>query len=640
MILARLIALFVLSTITAAPLFAQETAPPPEPMQAGTPSADDEADEDAELAQLLTIIDEETKVATKTLMNSDYVPGIVNVFAGDELEALGAVTVWDALALIPGVQPILDGSTRSSVIVRGTDFPFNAGNIKILIDSVAVTQERAGINPVALHFPIEQVERIEFIRGPGSVVYGDFAFMGLINIITRKNDSRISVRGGSDDSLAVTGRGSWRAPGDRFGISAGVSRLSTDDGFAPVGRSIANDETWGVFNARAGRFAVSGSYVDQGLTEETTPLPAGVLRLNSSEESWAVEGRYEWQLTSALRGTARVAHQENDLAAEIQAFEGAVTRYGVDAQWERRGHSVFAAVEFQQGSIDQARLTPPNPPNRPPNPPTVVSGVGRQTLSFTLQDRWDVTPKFSVTAGLRYDDHSDVESRLTPRLAGVWRLSDRHVLKAQYAEGFRPPTFFELYAGNQRNEALDFETNATTELNYIYRRAEMVVRGTLFHAEIEDMIFPAGPRFGNERSAMSRGVELEWSQQFTPRFKVMANAARFTTEDERDSVSGDSANTPDLLGSLAFLVRPAQRIVIGTHWQHVGERAQGALPAYDMVNVTATRHDLFFDQLDLRGGVRNVLGDSPAFIRTLPTGLDFTEYSDDRTYWLEVSWRR
>src|SRR5689334_11934668 len=62
------------------------------------------AADDAELKSLLSVLAEETAIATQTKLNADFVPGIVTVLQGDEMEALGARTVGEAIALVPGLQ--------------------------------------------------------------------------------------------------------------------------------------------------------------------------------------------------------------------------------------------------------------------------------------------------------------------------------------------------------------------------------------------------------------------------------------------------------------------------------------------------------------------------------------------------------
>ena len=86
-----------------------------------------------EESKLLAILAEETAVATKTRVNGDFVPGIVSVLHGDELEALGIETAWEALSLVPGIEAVRDPTGNPNVIVRGLEFPFNSGNVKILI---------------------------------------------------------------------------------------------------------------------------------------------------------------------------------------------------------------------------------------------------------------------------------------------------------------------------------------------------------------------------------------------------------------------------------------------------------------------------------------------------------------------------
>ena len=139
----------LLLSMAAAPAFAQEA-----------PDKGLSAEDQAELKALLSIVEEETEVATKTKMNSDYVPGIVTILNGDDLEALGIRTVWDALSLVPGIQILRSNDTNPSVTVRGMDFRFNSGNIKVTVDGVSLTREQAGVNSAVLFFPIAYFEQI------------------------------------------------------------------------------------------------------------------------------------------------------------------------------------------------------------------------------------------------------------------------------------------------------------------------------------------------------------------------------------------------------------------------------------------------------------------------------------------------
>ena len=121
---------------------------------------------------LLSVLGDVSALATKTRLNADYVPGILNVLNGDELVALGARTVWEALELVPSVQIERNNNGGRRVAIRS--FQHSNGNVKLLLNSVAMNNAFAGYSNI-LYIPIEQVERIEVIRGPGSAVHGEWS---------------------------------------------------------------------------------------------------------------------------------------------------------------------------------------------------------------------------------------------------------------------------------------------------------------------------------------------------------------------------------------------------------------------------------------------------------------------------------
>lgn len=157
----------------------------------------DVAGEQEEKEQLLALLDEQTAIATRTRINADFVPGMVSVLHGDSLEARGVRTVWEALALVPGMELAIEKTGRRKILVRGLGNTWASGNLKILLNDVAMNSAELGLAEPVLHIPIEQVERIEVIRGPGAAIYGEYAYMGVINVITRAEENRLFALGGS-----------------------------------------------------------------------------------------------------------------------------------------------------------------------------------------------------------------------------------------------------------------------------------------------------------------------------------------------------------------------------------------------------------------------------------------------------------
>lgn len=121
-------------------------------------------------AELTATVEAYTNLATKTKLSADQVPGMVSVLRGKDLEAHGVRRVIDALALLPGMN-----NSFHNPVVRGIQ-EWGSGMIKILINDMPYNDSvmANGTPPYAL--PIEVIDRIEVIRGPGSAVYGEYAY--------------------------------------------------------------------------------------------------------------------------------------------------------------------------------------------------------------------------------------------------------------------------------------------------------------------------------------------------------------------------------------------------------------------------------------------------------------------------------
>jgi iron complex outermembrane receptor protein len=587
------------------------------------------------LAELMSIVAQETDVATKTRMNSDYVPGMVTVLEGDDLEALGVATAGEALGLVPGIFAARTDRGDALAIVRGIDFQFNSGNILILIDSIPIVRADAAINSVALQMPVEQIERIEVIRGSGSIVYGDYAFMGLVNIVTRKEAIRLFTRFATP-RVALEGgaRIAGKLGGSSFAVNA--ARYTSNNTPLPI-RQADEERRFGIVSFNRGGLSLEA----QTVRHELVGSNAGQ-RLK--ETSWALDGAYTRQLATGLRGEGRVTFTHSNSDDFISQFTGGLMRLTATAfydGWAR--HSILLSADSTQSSIDVATHRTPPPPGRPAGPPlSLVRNGHRHILGITLQDRFDVRDRLAITLGGRYDSYSDFDERFTPRAAIVWRASDQHIFKAQYAEGFRPPTFFELYQppapGSRPRYA--FEVNATTELNYIYRSAGRVGRATIFHSNISNMIRPGGVL--TDPNAAADGVELEWTQQIAPALRIDANASFVDDVDPRVPGPGfprrSNPTTPQTMANAALFYRPSRGVVVGGRWSHIGDRRAAA--GFDTLDLTISREDVLRPGLQIRVGVRNAADAHITYATLRPNGDATASTFPRRSLWLQVSYRR
>lgn len=589
--------------------------------------AQEAVDEGAELEALLK---QETELATKTRMNHDFVPGMVTVLQGDDLEALGVRNVLEALSLVPGVQSVRDLYGSPLILVRGINFIFNSGNIKILVDSVPLNQESAGTNSSILLLPIEDVERLELMRGPGSAIHGDFAYLGLLNIVTRRKESRVF---GAAESHRITGgaQASWSGTGGRH-LSVGLSGFDANDvDFRGPDRA---DEQRGFGRLSAG---IGGLTLNAlALKADHHVAPEGGAP-TYHERRIAAEARYAHDLSAPLHLEVHAGLLRNDDAIGGKQYDGVSVSAGVDLRYRVSGHNLIFTTGYTHAHIATASLA------LPPVFDARIRGINRHHASVAIQDQWEATQRLTVTAGARVDDFSDIGTRFTPRLALVYKLDDRQILKTQYAEGFRSPTFFELYSTGEQ-ASLEVETIGTAELSYIRRSSGYVARVTVFQSDLRRMLQPPpvpGVPFSNSVSARTRGVELELEQHITDGVRASANVSYVDPEDRR--FTRDVQTASRWLANVTLYTDPAPWLKLTARLTHVGTRGgftgTPKTDGWDTLDLTASVVKLV-PGLTVRCGLKNAFDDTISYITALPPPLEpFVARYGGRTFWAEASYR-
>lgn len=603
-----------------------------------TPTSRADQHDEQELTDLLAVMQEETDLATRTRMNADYVPGIVSVLDGDRVAAMGARTVSEALAFLPGVEPLLDPTGTPSVTVRGIPFPFNSGSIQILLNGVPIGRESAGVNGSALSLPISQVERIEFVRGPGSVLYGDYAFQGLLNVVTRKSGHVVEIGvddHGARDLVAIYGNDVDPASGWQTALN--VAAFDSSDAVLPKGSGGDERRSSGVASVARGGFGATAQWLTRHVDPDTPVGPS------YDETTRAADLHYQATLQPKLGLHASLQFLASDIDAGSVSFKGDQTRASADLAWSGwQQQEWLIGVEHVDGRFDRALFVPQG--LGVPLPPHVIAPHSRHVSSVFLQDQIEIADGLHATLGARYDDNSEVGSRLTPRVALVWQVAEHHVLKAQFVEGFRAPTFFEVYIEHPEGADLDFEVNRTTELNYVYTEAKTSLRATAYRTRIAGMVFRDFARnvFGNVSHADADGVELELKRQLSDSLHLDAGASHVEAHDNRTITLSEReiTSTPHWTSTFGLLWSTSSDNVVGTHWNHVSSR-RGAAPdngSYDLVDLTYTHHRFLADGLELRLGVDNLFDQRTAQILVSPIGDQPFPYRD-RTIWARVGWR-
>ena len=651
------------------------------------------------VSDLLRVLDEETEIATRTKLNIDFVPGMVTVLHGKDLLARGVRTVYEALGLVPGVELSMAGDGQYQFLVRGLGKTFASTKAKFLINGVDLNST---LGPVAtVHtIPIEQVDRIEVVRGPGSAIYGEYAQAGVVDVITLDRGNNGFARYGDVDGGTVGVTYGYHPQNSKVGFSINFAAMDTEGGEVKTGKDKLSSPQPAISNA-------------PGSSNERESNNSAILRLNYSDSSlylqhvrsafgdhfgvvdalpdessklvrrWnfdTVEMRNPWRMGRDARAEVRLGwtHFVTDLTDQQlypAGFKGKFLEAGVlgGPHYEETRTTLKTAFEFpiaerhygvagaeyadvRQGDTwIERNYTLTNsggfiewPMQRNPNNENwLQEGLERRILSAYLQDQYTGVDRLTVTAGVRVDHYNDVGNAVTPRIGGVYQLSSRQTLKLQYSDSFRPPSFLELYSLNnpavKGNSDIEPERMHNLEAGYAYNNGQHIFRATAFASEIKDIIaLDANFKYQNGGEAYIRGIELEGSTPLLINIKLDGNVSiqHNDTQDGQGSLWGAAQR----LANVGLMYQVMANRFVNVQYRYVGRRereaadTRSALAGYQTFDLTFSADKCLLPELNLRVGIRNVLDADVVYPAPKLT------YPDDyprpgRQWWLAASYK-
>ncbi|MCA0197846.1 MAG: TonB-dependent vitamin B12 receptor [Proteobacteria bacterium] len=460
-----------------------------------------------------TDLDEVLVTATRTEIALRDSLSPAQVIDRAEIERSQATSLQQLLAGRAGINLTNTGGLgkQTSLFLRGA----GSNQLLVLVDGVRIGSATAGL-PALQDLPVEQIERIEIVRGPHSSLYGADAIGGVIQIFTRRDRGGMQPRamlgaGSSNLREASAGIG---GSGERGWFGADVAFLRTDGINACEGTA----EGWG-----AGCFADEPDL--DGYRNRSASLRGGT-RLG---QAWTLEG-------SALRAEG-YNHYDGSWAnysETVQQVLSGKLRYAPSARttWlATLGRSRDESDDYGNGTFvgglqtrrDQAALQG-----------DFVLGEGqRLTAGFDwLGDRITGTTDYDVDsrdntgvfaeyqgrfgpqqwqAGLRYDDNEQFGSHTTGNLGWGWHFEGGLLLSARYSTGFRAPSFNDLYYPYFGNPGLRPEESSNLNLG-LSGGTGRGLRWTLdlFDNRVDDLIsFDSSTWLpGNVDRARLRGGEL------------------------------------------------------------------------------------------------------------------------------------
>ena len=487
-----------------------------------------------------------TVTATRLPQPLSSVVADVSVISRKQIDEFAGGSVTDILQTVPGVEISTNGGRGqlSSIFLRGA----NSSQTVVLIDGVRVNSATSG-GAALEKLPLDQVERIEVLRGPASSRYGADAIGGVVQVFTR-------AAAGRDQLGAGVGIGSDGLRQAHASLAAGSakSRLALNVSAENYRGFSASNEShpWGLFGSD-----------DDGLQSRSVSLaashewmPGQELSLNLLESRGRVQydagSAYDPVTFNPISGSAEWNYRiEQQLASR-----SLVSRNQLNQAWLSTvtvGEGVDSYKD--SGGLSESRFRTRQRQLSWQNDVTVagtkwslaLEGLNQQIDSTEEYDRssriirsvWLAAQRqYSVhafDAAVRHDDNSQFGSKTTGSVAYALQLAPLR-FAAGYATAFRAPSFNDLYYPYFGNPDLKPETSANRELSVEYARAGVRTRAVLFRNLVDDLIaLDAAYRPANLKQADLRG--LGWSGQ--ARLAALELRADMNWQDPRD-VATDS----------------------------------------------------------------------------------------------------
>ncbi|MFH1259262.1 MAG: TonB-dependent receptor [Elusimicrobiota bacterium] len=472
--------------------------------------------------------DEPLIVVSATLAPLSYpnAPTNVNVISREEIEQTNAQNVGEAINYLPGIEVSRHGSlgALSQVRLRG----FFADQVLVLIDNRPVGGISLGVVDLSL-IPLDNVERIEVVRGPGSSVYGANALGGVVNIITKtpKNEipyTEYTVQQGSFSTYL--NRLSFDVRKEKLGILLSASE-NNSQGFRDNG-GFQSANYFGSFEYRLNennQLLFSGGYAKKR-TDVPGPNPLRLNEFDGHKERSAstpntfqkdkdVYGQLVYKLLvgekNMFQGRVYSNVKENfynqpdDWAIKNLADEKS---NGAELQWD----TVYGFVLGTNLHTDYYVLT-----DQLADSEQINKKAGN--FAFFLEDNLHLK-KLTVVPGVRYDRHKTFGAEVNPRLSAIYQANEQIKFSTNFGRAYRVPTFNDLYYPSGGNPDLKPEISLGGDCGTEYKiRGSLTARLTYFHSRVKEMIrwsedANTGVWHPVNNKVINQGLELELENNF------------------------------------------------------------------------------------------------------------------------------
>ena len=552
-------------------------------------SAAGAGDGDPNQLSLEQLLDLDVQSASKFVQKASEAPSSVTVVTSTDIRRYGYRRLSDVLNSIAGLYLHRDRN-YDYLGVRGFG-PLGSYNSRVLVmvDGYRLNDPVYSQGSIGLEFPVDVdlIERVEFVPGPGSAIYGSNAFLGVVNVITRNGRSI----GGGEASVEAGSWGTYKGRatyGRRFANDldvlvsvSGVTSRGRDRYFAEfdapgVGDGVARGLDYERAPSVFAKLAWHGFTLEAAENMRTKGVPTASFqsvfndsRQRTRDRQSLVELRYDGSLATDLDVAVRLNRGSYDYRGHYPyaSADGSTTILNVDrarSSWwgsevklvsrAFRGHKLVFGAEY----VENTRKEQLNYDLQPPA--TYLDERHRSSQSGVyVQDEVALGRRLTLNAGVRHDSYSTFGSITNPRLALIYGATPSLTLKALYGKAYRAPNDGELFFSSQplgwkSSPGLKPERIATRELVAEWRLSSLT-RASLsaFSYHISGLVTltsdPADDLqvYRNSGSATVHGAQAEIERLWRDGSALRAS---YSVQQARDGDGNRLVNSPSQLAKL------------------------------------------------------------------------------------------
>ncbi len=466
-------------------------------------------------------------IATRHDTALKYSPSTVHHFGREVLESLAIRNVYDLLNYVPGfhVTRTIDFADTVRFHIRGVDTGTN-GYLLVMLNGVPLNEISLGRAQVYVPFiPVALLEKVEVITGPGAAVYGNNAYLGVLNMITRTTGTELNAAVGNRDSYEISGLFSSYLDDDKDWHISGGYYDYRDDGF---NYTLQGNQRTRDPRSRRNLFATlryKELRLDVGWSEARTEDFIQFAAVGNEINRFEVDTIYlklshdwqpatDWQVNSSFYYTRQEIDQllrfgeltatdgitRDHLAGPYgrsEAFNGAVNvrydltaaqRFSFGVNFLRNGQA-FAGINRNHdrigpgqfvffGGVQQVRH----------NPTFARQEAFYNTVSLYAQYEHMFNEQWRTTLGVRYDYYDLTnEHTVNPRVALIYTPTDSTTFKVIYGSAYRVPSSEEKVS-RFADPDIRAETIQTAEVSVNQRIGHANLQVTYFYSVLNDLI--------------------------------------------------------------------------------------------------------------------------------------------------------